>query len=400
MFSYEPDKDPKWHFGSRGINNALDATAAHMDLNKKSAVGFEYNFYPSISVPGGGREINDWVSEPGNFGIDSAQNEFKMPMISNLNQDRFACRSSLWKQTGGSGNYTLMSALLSQDDYTLEAAAFIRNTTDANPTGYIVPNNSTVATGGGSEWNKILYYNFLEPGFDQTFTKTAFGVTSQNENYVITDVTMDERNPDRVWVSMGRIAPATQNGIAVHRVYYSPNHGSGSSYANSWYDISNGLPERMPVTQIIYRQGANELYAATDVGIYKCDFSSFDSTIAQNGITWTCFNNGKDPDHPFQSVYVTDIDINYCTGKLYASTQGKSIWATDLFPQSENVGYDDIITDTTNTVPWTGERYDIRGNIVVNSGVTLTIGNGSANTVIHMPTRRQDPGKKRWPIGS
>src|SRR5690606_10755960 len=144
--------------------------------------------------------------------------------------------------------------------------------------------------------------------------------------YPITDVTLDPRSPERVWISMGSINWTETNNQAHNRVRYSPNAGG------TWYAVDKGLPIHMPVTDIIYQEGANVVYCATDVGMYVADFSTFNASNSPNyGIEWKCFSKGIDGGPDFPYVYVTKLNINYCQGKLFASTYGRSIWATDLY---------------------------------------------------------------------
>lgn len=122
-------------------------------------------------------------------------------------------------------------------------------------------------------------------------------------NYNITDVTVSNNNPDRVWVTLSGYVNA-------HKVYESNDGGL------TWNNITaNGLPN-LPVNCIIYQGGANDdLYVGTDVGVYHKDNSSSD---------WTPFMNG------LPNVIVSELEIHYDEGTISAATYGRGIWKSPL----------------------------------------------------------------------
>jgi hypothetical protein len=212
-------------------------------------------------------------------------------------------------------------------------------------------------------------------------TSDVPSVDAWSSLHYVNCITTDATNPENVWVG--------QNGINLHnysttrfKVQYSPDHGT------HWIDISNGLPQRIPVTKIIYDETTGYLYCSTDAGIYKYNFNNFnlsdtysniDGTEGNNSVVWTCFNNRIDSGNYFPNAMVTDLRINHCEGKLYAATYGRGIWSTDINAPGVIVNSTDTIKTNTN---WIGGNHYISGGITIPSGITLTI---SSNDTVHMP---------------
>jgi hypothetical protein len=158
---------------------------------------------------------------------------------------------------------------------------------------------------------------------------------------VINDIAVNPYNENEIWVSFG---VAT----SVPKVYKGTwNNGM------TWVDYSNGLPNRMPVSKLLFDKTNYILYAATDAGIYYCDPKV---TPCQ----WSDFSSGL----PFNMI--NDMDINYAKRKIYAATFGRGLWENSLICNNEGSQ-----TTVSTTTTW-GEKY-LTGNLVVSSGATLTI---------------------------
>lgn len=197
-----------------------------------------------------------------------------------------------------------------------------------------------------------------------TFFKTIDGgVTWSNlTNYLptsaavleISKIIVDPSNPLNVWITLGgikKIYGSSGNSNGEWRVIKSSDGGS------TWVDYSTNLPE-FPVNSIIYQKGSDGgLYVGTDVGVY------YTNNLIYNSSGWICYNK----DLPV--VMVTDLDIDYCTGKLYASTFGRGIWQCELltiYPQSPPPQH--IYSNTTISSPILQET-----DIIVEPSATLTI---------------------------
>ncbi len=119
----------------------------------------------------------------------------------------------------------------------------------------------------------------------------------------VTSIEPDYNSPLNCWITMSGYSD-------VNRVLKYTNSG------NTWTDISSGLPA-MPANKIIMQANSPEgnLFVATDVGVYykNSEMSS-----------WAPFSNGM----PY--VFVSDLKINYATGRLIASTFGRGAWETKI----------------------------------------------------------------------
>lgn len=283
------------------------------------------------------------------------------------------------RQVGGtvpSGNPDIQMANdVDANNREIETAALTFSTYFPGPVGYVVKVN------GHMFFRSKIASSFSGPSNTPAFT----------ESLPPTGVAMDMANPDRVWLSLGG-----ENRLSTprKRVYYSANHGQ------NWFDISKGLPIHLPVTAIVYQEGTPYAYASTDVGIYRADMSKLFKlgtsipSSAYDSVVWTCFNTGKVAGKDFPSVSVSKLEINYCQGRLYASTYGRSIWSTDLMLENPNyyspalgdrVPDPTLIIDQNANVTWSSDMR-IYSGVHLLKGSRLTINNtGSTQTVIHMP---------------
>lgn len=179
-----------------------------------------------------------------------------------------------------------------------------------------------------------------------TWTNITDNNIVQSYNYgTITSFAFDPANDQKVWVGFGGIYFDPNQPTSVSkRVLYSSNQG------NSFADHSAGLTY-FPINDLIYQNNSDDiLYAATDVGIY---------TWNNSNNTWECFSNN------LPICIVSDLEINYCTQELYASTFGRGIWRTNLLPGN--------LTTISGNVIWSSPvavDYDLL--VTANSTLTLT----------------------------
>ena len=118
-------------------------------------------------------------------------------------------------------------------------------------------------------------------------------------NYNITDITVANNNPDRVWVTLSQYNSS-------HKIYESIDGGT------NWINITaTGLPN-LPVNCIVYQHSTNDdLYVGTDVGVYYKNNTMTD---------WVPFMNG------LPNVIVNELEIHYAEGTISAATYGRGIW--------------------------------------------------------------------------
>jgi len=126
----------------------------------------------------------------------------------------------------------------------------------------------------------------------------------------ITNIEIKNDDPETLWVTLGNYN--TDN------VYKSTDGGA------SWTDVSAGLPN-VPVLDIVQNQSNIsdvELYAGTDIGVYK----------KVNNDQWTLYSNN------LPNVIVNDLEFYYDTqtGKnlLRAGTYGRGLWETEVQNES------------------------------------------------------------------
>jgi hypothetical protein len=120
----------------------------------------------------------------------------------------------------------------------------------------------------------------------------------------------------------------------------------------NWTDISAGLTN-FQVNDLAVQEGSGGiLYAATDVGVYV-----YDPQIGH----WSCFNEG------LPVCIATEVDVNTCSGKLYASTFGRGVWVTGLYEPNRVA---ELVVDADDT--W-GDVREMANTVRVANGATLTI---------------------------
>jgi hypothetical protein len=174
----------------------------------------------------------------------------------------------------------------------------------------------------------------------------------------ITGIAVDPLNGDRVWVTFTGFDPTL-------KVYYSSNKGDANTWV-SYDDANQSLANmNMSVNGIVYQRGTNDrLYIATDVGIF----------VRENGGNWLRFDNAV---NPFPNTRVTELKINYCSGKLLAATFGRGVWEADLLPAEEDINLRSFrVVDNNET--WNTDKNMTR-DIRVKQGATLTLSTMTLN---------------------
>lgn len=168
-------------------------------------------------------------------------------------------------------------------------------------------------------------------------------------NGFITDIELNPFNDDELWLTFALTKP--KYGYARPKVFHSTDGG------NSFVPFDQGLPEAMPVWEMVYDQLTHDLYIATDLGVFKRNV---------NASQWENINLPY-ADSPLKLVY--DIEINNKTRTLYASTFGRGLWSASLGDCPE---YSSIPVHIDSNTIWSAPRH-IVSDIIVDSGATLTI---------------------------
>lgn len=397
--SYEPTFSPPWYFMVQGSDGG-DAVYNRKFKDKAYIQDHDYDLYVTHNSTTISPRVLDAAHYVNNFpGTTDEPRTYQFPKWAHEDGSIFTGLTDMYMIPPTSGNVTFIQQASGQGVQTGNPDINLRNDNsipkircmdfsqyvDDHLTGYVIYED------GG------FYYRPESGPFATSFTaKTT--LLSELQGRPATDVALDPHHPERVWVSIGGLNWASD---ARDRVVYSPDGG------DHWFDISKGLPQRIPVTQIVYHNGMNTLYASTDIGIYKLDMNPFaysninDDNSGYNSVQWTCFSKGitGGPDYPYS--YTTDMQINYCQGKLYTTTYGRATWSTDLLAGTNNslsiaIGDDtpSAEEEVTTTTTWSSDKY-IQTGIHVTNNATLTI--SGSTTVIHMPKNGKiviEPGAK------
>jgi photosystem II stability/assembly factor-like uncharacterized protein len=123
------------------------------------------------------------------------------------------------------------------------------------------------------------------------------------DSVAITGIAVHALHPDTLWVTFSGYC-------AGKKVYRSSDGG------NSWTNLSGTLPN-IPVNCICFQKDAGDaLYIGTDIGVFV-------RTASMND--WQLFGDG------LPNVVVTDLEIQYMSGKIRAATYGRGLWESDLF---------------------------------------------------------------------
>ncbi|MFM2207757.1 MAG: hypothetical protein RL213_1732 [Bacteroidota bacterium] len=127
------------------------------------------------------------------------------------------------------------------------------------------------------------------------------------DSLYFTSVEADPSDVSRAYVSMAGL-------VAGHKVFRTGTAGV------TWSNISFNLPN-VPVTCVRVVPGSDDLLAATDIGVYL---------LPAGDTVWVEYGTG------LPNVIVSDIEFNPALNKVYVSTFGRGLWATDLSVLASN----------------------------------------------------------------
>ena len=187
-----------------------------------------------------------------------------------------------------------------------------------------------------------------------------------NRSTVVSAIESNPKDENNVFIGLsGATFPDWAEEEDTWRILESENGGQ------TWKVYSEGLP-LLPINRIVYYENSNDLiFAATDIGVYYRD-----ATMT----SWECMRNGMPP------VIVTDLEINYCNQKLYASTYGRGVWESDI-PNFNS--FEEIIVEANEL--WDSDLY-LYSDIVIQAPAELTI-----SSVIEMGANKRitvEPGAR------
>jgi len=325
------------------VGDAGEVVFDHGNLNNVYMVTFMTHYYGRRSIDGGQTFP---VSDGYKFTITDPKRRNDAPLeISKNNSKRLYIGGlDVWRTKDGFVTNPRKISNFVKNDQTHIAIKTIREAKSNSNVLYVVRDNP--------HWN----CNEALPNCDRRrLFKTMTGLLDTPDWFDITpsttfvplgesafsDLAVNPYNEHEFYISMTRSIPGKQ-------VY----KGSGTSTIN-WENISAGLPA-LPVNCLLYRNGSslNELFAGTDAGVYYRN-DSLDS--------WVPFGHGM------PITVISDLEIDYTTNELYASTFGRGIYKSSLCFDPNNVS--PIII--TNNQIWNDKI--ISSDIIINSGAELTI---------------------------
>jgi hypothetical protein len=127
----------------------------------------------------------------------------------------------------------------------------------------------------------------------------------------ISAIVVNPANKNEAWFTCSGYA-------ANNKVYRTLDGGA------SWANLSLSMPN-IPVYSIAFANNSNNpggaVYIGTELGVFYTDDQLPD---------WVAYYNG------LPMVPVTDLEVNYSNNRIYASSYGRGIWASDLYNSCAN----------------------------------------------------------------
>lgn len=188
---------------------------------------------------------------------------------------------------------------------------------------------------------------------------TVTGNLPVNVNNQLSDLEIDESNPNRVWATM-------QGYSAANKVFVTTNGGS------TWTNLSAGLPN-VPINAVVHEQGSdNGIYIGTDVGVWYRD---------DNTAGWVDYNTG------LPSVVILDLEIfqpSQGASILRAGSYGRGYWESDLFTGSTcpaSLSLTGTVSSSTtfeaeNTIASSQTLSGSSTDVVYDAGESITLSTG------------------------
>ncbi len=230
----------------------------------------------------------------------------------------------------------------------------------------IAPSNSSVIYAAmGNKFYATLNAGTNWSTYTMPFTNVNFSEASS--------ITIDPTIASTVYVAV--------NGYnSGKKIYKSVNSGA------NWTNISGTLPN-VPVSTCIIDKNSStkEIYIGTDVGVFY---------INNLNATWTYYGNNM------PNTAVSDLEIQYASGKLRAGTYGRGIWETDLISanssgiQSVGLKNGNILSNAYNPVK---EVLYVNANIVKDMDTQMKFYNTKGELSLSIPKHFQQ-GNYQTPI--
>jgi hypothetical protein len=331
-------------FGGDGMDNYLDPLNDDMVIGASQYGGFYQSF-------------DDGVSNNGmNPNVNGEAGEWTSPVVADYNNPGtiYIGFENVMKTTDNGATWNSISnfpfvnspvelsaiAVSNSNPNTLVAAKRVRYELNE-------PSRIYRTTNGGSTWTDIT--------------------AGLPDSLYYTSVEIAETDPNTIYITMAGFS-------AGNKVFCSTNGGI------TWQNISYNIPN-IPVNVIKYVPGGSgDLMLGTDIGVY---------VLSSTSTSWVNQSNG------LPNVIVSDIEFNAALNRIYVSTFGRGIWATDLdvftqvqstptvnvsmnlFPSPNDGNFTLAMNGPAATRVYTLEIIDVMGKIVH----TQTLSRNSTYTV-------------------
>lgn len=262
-----------------------------------------------------------------------------------------------------------------------------------NPgTLYVGHCNVRKSTDNGNSWSQISNFNF-DPLYANEISALAVANTDENTIYAARRVryeygisgslwmTSDGGTnwidvtsgiPDSLYYTSVEISRTDNNTVYISMAGFSTGNKIFKTVdgGNTWTNISFNIPN-IPVNCIKSIPETNDLMIATDLGIWK---------LTGGSNIWTNESAG------LPNVITTDIEFNSAKNKIYISTFGRGVWATDLdiynsteFNTNKNLGINLFPTVNNGSFTISGygknnlelEIYDVNGKVVSSQFINI-----------------------------
>lgn len=329
------------------VGDAYDCAIDHVNDNIMFGAAYNGEYVMVKSVDGG----SSW----GGMAQPPGLRRTNRPLLIDNNNTWYVGYHDVFKSTNQGGTWTVPPDGAKISDFS--AAPFNVPADDRLIAIAVAPSNTNViyaAYGGargnipaGTLNNKI--FKTTDGGGSWTDITPGLGAVTWTG---ISGIAIDPEDPDRIWVSFDSFWEFPANsGLGVNRVVY----GHIVNGAWTWTDYSTGLPQ-FPVMSIVYQKGSDDgLYIGTDVGVYYSHASMPESQ------RWVCFSTN------LPVGVVPDLEINYCAGKIRASSYGRGLWESPLAAIANAPG----LSIASNTV-WSGNT-DLITDLSIEPDATLTV---------------------------